>query len=146
METTKTMTLEDQIKELQAQIDFLKTKWVSTSTTKRLQEIRLARRAEHFGTREDIMKGKAEYGPEKKRYSDYDAIRDITVRTTDLLFRYSRGLSNGGTLITSLIQTEEDIKDYEKICDKVCRGLKEMILEESAHPQQGKAGEKEGWI
>lgn len=131
MKMTKTMTLEDQIKELQAQIDFLKTGGLTTSPVKRLQAIRRACRTVYFGTWDDMKEGKAEYGPEKKKYADYDTIRDIVARMTDLLFRYSRGLSNGGTLIANLVRSEEDMKDYERICDKVCREIKEMISKES---------------
>lgn len=130
MELTKTMTLEEQIKELQAQIDFLKTGGMATSPVKRLQAIRRACRAEYFGTEEEIVKNEVKYGPEKKKHSDYETIRDITVRTTDLIFRYSRGKAQSGALVASLIKSEEDIKDYERICKVVCRRLKETILEE----------------
>ena len=131
MKMTKTMTLEEQIAALQSQIDFLKTGGMTTSPVKRLQAIRRACRTVYFGTWNDMKEGKAGYGPEEKKYADYNTIRDIVARMTDLLFRYSRGLSNGGTLIVKLVRSEEDIKDYERICNKVCHEIKEMISEES---------------
>lgn len=119
MEAKGALTLEEQIKSLQEQIDFLKSGGTSVSPSKRLQHIRSQCREKHFGAWAEIRDNKVDYGPENKRYSDYDVIRDIVVRTTDLIFRYSKG-KRTGTTITTLIKSEEDYKEYENICENVC--------------------------
>lgn len=126
METTKTMELEEQIKSLQEQIDFLKSGGNMVSPNKRLQKIRSQCREKYFGTWDAMQEGMVDYGPENKTSSDYNAIRDIIVRVTDLFFRYSRG-KRTGTVITTLIKTEDDFKDYENICESVCCELKERL-------------------
>lgn len=126
MKKVKTLTLEEQIKSLQEQIDFLKSGGTSVSPSKRLQHIRSQCRERHFGSWADIRNGRVDYGPENKTYSDYDVIRDIVVRTTDLIFRYSKG-KRTGTTITTLIKSEEDFMKYEKICEEVCRGLESKL-------------------
>lgn len=126
MKTTDVLTLEEQIKSLQEQIDFLKSGGTSLSPSKRLQHIRSQCRERHFGSWDDIRNGKVDYGPENKTYSDYDAIRDIVVRTTDLIFRYLKG-KRTGTAITTLIKSEEDFKEYENLCEAVCCGLENKL-------------------
>lgn len=126
MEATKRMELEEQIKSLQEQINFLKSGGTSVSPSKRLQHIRSKCRERHFGSWADIRNDRVDYGPENKAYSDYDAIRDIVVRTTDLIFRYSKG-KRTGTTITTLIKSEEDFKEYENICETVCCRLENEL-------------------
>ena len=126
MEAKGALTLEEQIKSLQEQIDFLKSGGTSVSPSKRLQHIRSQCREKHFGAWAEIRDNKVDYGPENKRYSDYDVIRDIVVRTTDLIFRYSKG-KRTGTTITTLIKSEEDFKEYENICENVCCRLENEL-------------------
>lgn len=126
MKKVNTLTLEEQIKSLQEQIDFLKSGGTSVSPSKRLQHIRSQCRERHFGSWADIRNGRVDYGPENKSYSDYDVIRDIVVRITDLIFRYSKG-KRAGTTITTLIKSEEDFKEYENICENVCCRLENEL-------------------
>ena len=126
MEATKRMELEEQIKSLQEQINFLKSGGTSVSPSKRLQHIRSQCRERHFGSWADIRNGRVDYGPENKTYSDYDVIRDIVVRTTDLIFRYSKG-KRAGTKITTLIKSEEDFMEYENVCEAVCCDLENKL-------------------
>lgn len=127
MVADKTTALEQQVAELQAQITLL-TKSKTTSLSKRLQNIRSECREKYFGTWDEIRNGKVQYGPDSKTYSDYNAILEIVKKTTDLLFRYSKGKSNSEMTVTSLIKSEKDLKEYEEVCDKVCHELKEKIL------------------
>lgn len=129
MTQTNETTLEAQIAALQAQIQLLMNgKIKTTSPMRRLQDIRRVCREKHFGSWNDMREGRIQYGPESKNYSDYSTIMDIITRETGLLFKYSRGKSNGNTMITSLIRNEDDLKDYEAICESVCSDLKEKIL------------------
>ena len=93
------MTLEEQVKSLQEQINFLKSGGNMVSPNSRLQRIRQQCREKHFGTWEDMRNGSVDYGPEGKEYSAYDAVRDIVRRVTDLVFRYSKG-ERAGRLVT----------------------------------------------
>lgn len=120
------MTLEEQVKSLQEQINFLKSGGNMVSPNSRLQRIRQQCREKHFGTWEDMRNGSVDYGPEGKKYSDYDAVRDIVRRVTDLVFRYSKG-ARAGRLVTSLIESEDDFREYEGVCEAVCCGLKEKL-------------------
>ena len=112
MTQTNETTLEAQIATLQAQIQLLMNGQIKTkSPARRLQDVRRICREKHFGSWKDMQDGKIQYGPESKRYSDYDAIMDIVTRETGLLFKYSRGKSNGDVAITSIIMDENDLKD-----------------------------------
>lgn len=134
MTQTNETTLEAQIATLQAQIQLLMNGQIKTkSPARRLQDVRRICREKHFGSWKDMQDGKIQYGPESKRYSDYDAIMDIVTRETGLLFKYSRGKSNGDVAITSIIMDENDLKDYENICESVCLGLKEKILAQGSN-------------
>ena len=62
MTETTTMTLEEQIAVLQAQIAFLMGNRTKTPA-KRLEEIRRECRTKYFGTWEDVDKGNTDYGP-----------------------------------------------------------------------------------
>lgn len=129
METTKTMTLEEQIASLQAQIDFMRNNQTrGVSPARRLQEVRKACREKYFGTWAQMRNGEVDYGPDGKKYSDYDKIIDILAKESTMLYKYSRGKACAGASITSLIRGEEDLKEYENICDRICRNLKDEIL------------------
>lgn len=127
---TKAMTLEQQVAQLQAQIEFLMDNRMKT-IPKRLENIRTGCRRKYFGTWEDVREGNTDYGPEKKNHSDYGSIMEIVRKTTDMLYRYSLGRSNSGSPVSSLITSEDGMKAYEAICDNVCRNLKERINEYS---------------
>ena len=99
------MSLEDQIKSLQEQIDLLKSGGVVSSP----------------------KDGNVSYGPGNKTFSDYESIRDIIVKTTNFLFKYSKG-TRAGTNILTLLKSEDDFKQYENVCDMVCKDLKEKIV------------------
>lgn len=132
MAETVTITLEQQVAYLQAQVEFLLGNQSRAKTpARRLEEIRTACRKKYFGTFNDVKEGNTDYGPENKWYSDYSVIADIVRRTTDMLYRYSLGRGNGGSAVASLITSEEGMKAYEAICDAVCRNLKERINEYS---------------
>lgn len=129
METDKTMTLEEQIASLQAQIDFMRNNQTrGVSPARRLQEVRRSCREKYFGTWAQMRDGEADYGPDGKKYSDYNMITDILAKESTILYKYSRGKACAGATITSLIRGEEDLKEYENICDRICRNLKEEIL------------------
>lgn len=121
------MSLEDQIKSLQEQIDLLKSGGVVSSPKARLQAIRRDYREKYFGRFKDVQDGNVSYGPENKTFSDYESIRDIIVKTTDFLFKYSKG-TRAGTNILTLLKSEDDFKQYENVCDMVCKDLKEKIV------------------
>lgn len=134
MTQTNETTLEAQVAALQAQIQLLMNGQIkATSPMRRLQDVRRICREKHFGSWNDMREGKMQYGPESKNYSDYSTIMDIITRETGLLFKYSRGKSNGSTVITSLIRSEDDIKEYESICESVCMDLKEKILAQGSN-------------
>ena len=129
METAKTMTLEAQIASLQAQIDFMRNNQTrSVSPARRLQEVRKVCREKYFGTWAQMFEGEADYGPDGKGRSDYRTIMEILTKESAMLYKYSRGKACVGETITSLIQGEEDLKEYENICDRICRNLKDEIL------------------
>lgn len=133
MELTTTMTLEEKIAALQAQINFMynnQTRGVSPA--RRLQEVRRVCRERHFGSWDDMKGGKVQYGPSGKTFQDYDAIMDIIRKEAGLLYKYSRGKAMSGTTITTLVQNEEDLKEYEEICEMICRELKAKIVQKSA--------------
>lgn len=132
MGTTTTMTLEEQIAALQAQINFMynnQTRGVSPA--RRLQEVRRICRKKYFGSWEDEKGEWVHYGPEGKNYQDYDAIMDIIRKEAGLLYKYSRGKAMSGATITSLVQNEEDLKEYEGICEMICQELKAKIVQKS---------------
>lgn len=126
MTETTNMTLEQQVAQLQAQINFLLGNR-TTTPAKRLENIRKDCRTKYFGTFDDIKEGKADYGPDGKWYSDYSAIMDIVRKTTDMLYRYSLGRSNSGSAVSSLITSEDGMKAYKSICEAVCQSLREQI-------------------
>lgn len=128
MEKTKTMTFEEQIAALQAQIDFMRSNQTrGVSPARRLQEVRKACREKHFGTWNEMRNGETQYGPDGKTFQDYDAVMDILRREATLLFKYSRGFASSKATIVTLVKSEEDLKEYENICDGICRDLKEKI-------------------
>lgn len=132
MKQTQETTLEAQISALQEQIQLLTNGQVKTmSLTRRLQEVRRICREKYFGSWQDMRDGKMQYGPETKEYSDYNAIMSIITVEAGLLFKYSRGKSNGSTTITNLIRSEDDLKVYESICERICKDLKEKICKET---------------
>lgn len=126
MAKTEKLTLEEQVAELQEKLDFLMDNR-TTSPAKRLQNVRNMCRTKYFGTWEEIRDEQVDYGPNKKNYSDYEAIMAIVRKTSDMLFRYSIGRNNSGSPVASLITSEEGMKDYESICENVCKNLREMI-------------------
>lgn len=128
MEQTKTMTLEEQVATLQAQIELLK-QGRTASMASRLEKIRRNCRERYFGTREEIIKGQVKFGPKGKSYSDYEALMEIVSKASGLLYKYSRGKGNKSAAITNLVETEQDVMDYEAICNEVCKGLLKWIDE-----------------
>ena len=60
------MTLEEQVKSLQEQINFLKSGGNMVSPNNRLQKIRQQCREKYFGTWEDMRNGSVDYGPDRK--------------------------------------------------------------------------------
>lgn len=132
MELTTTMTLEEQIAALQAQINFMynnQTRGVSPA--RRLQEVRRVCREKYFGSWDDMRDERVQYGPNGKTFQDYDAIMDIIRKEAGLLYKYSRGKAMSGTTITTLVQNEEDLKEYEEICEMICQELKAKIVQKS---------------
>lgn len=125
-EETKIKELEQEIADLKALIFTLKPSTVSPA--RRLQQIRQECRDKYFGTWNEIRYGEVTYGPNGKTYSDYSAIMEIINKSTGLIFKYSRGKA-GNVLITNLINSENDVKAYEQICDTVCRDLLEKFNE-----------------
>ena len=123
-EEKKIAELEQEIADLKALIFTLKPSTVSPA--RRLQQVRQECRDKYFGTWTELRDGEVTYGPNGKTYSDYSAIMEIINKSTGLLFKYSRGKAGNG-MITSLICTEKDVKDYEQICDTVCRDLLEKF-------------------
>ncbi len=134
MSQITTMTLEKQVAELQAQIELLK-QGRTVSTASRLEKIRRDCRDRYFGTREEIIKGQVKFGPKSKSYSDYAALMEIVNKTSGLLYKYSRGKGSKSAAVTNLVETEQDIREYEVICDEVCRGLLKWI-DEWTKPEQ----------
>ena len=76
--------------------------------------------------------GKTQYGPSGKSYSDYDTIMQIISKTSGLLFKYSRGQASRSASLSELVKTDEDIKDYEVICEAACKSLMDGIKHFSA--------------
>lgn len=126
MAKTENMSLEEQVAALQAQITFLMDNR-SKTPAKRLESIRNVCRTKYFCTWDEMREGTANYGPKEKNYSDYSAIMDIVRKTSDMLFRYSIGKGNSGSPVASLITSEEGMKNYEIICENVCRNLRGMV-------------------
>lgn len=126
--TTESVTLEEQVAALQAQLNFLMSNsGRTTSPARRLQNIRNECRSKYFGTWKEMWNGEPQFGPTGKKYSDYDAIMQIVNKATGLLFKYSRGKANGSVLISNLVKSEEDAGDYEAICNMVCQSLRKQI-------------------
>ena len=135
--TLKEMTLEEQVAALQAQINFLMgMQGRAISPARRLQNIRNECRSRYFGTWKEMRDGETEYGPSGKKYSDYDAIMEIVNKTAGLLFKYSRGKANDSVIISGLVQSEDDVKEYEAVCDAVCLNLRKQIDEYSRTIQE----------
>lgn len=128
IEITESMTLEEQVAALQSQLNFLMSNsGKATSPARRLQGIRNECRSKYFGTWKEMKDGEIQFGPAGKMYSDYDAIMQIVNKATGLLFKYSRGKANGAVLISGLVKSEGDAKDYEAICHMVCQSLRKQI-------------------
>lgn len=124
---TDTKTLEAQIEELQAQINYLKNGGITVSPSQRLQRIRKECRERYFGTWDEMRNGEIQYGPSGKTWSDYGAIEEIITKTTGLLFKYSYGKPSSAAQITALLKTEEDEQRYKGICEEICQNLREQV-------------------
>lgn len=133
MTTTIETTIEAQLTALQAQMDLLmQANKRPHSPTKRLEEIRRNYREQYFGSWEEMRKGETQYGPSGKSYSDYDTIMQIISKTSGLLFKYSRGQASRSASLSELVKTDEDMKDYEVICEAACKSLMDGIKHFSA--------------
>ena len=121
MTTTIETTLAAQIAALQAQMDLL------MQANKRPHY-----REQYFGSWEEMRKGETQYGPSGKSYSDYDTIMQIISKTSGLLFKYSRGQASRSASLSELVKTDEDMKDYEVICEAACKSLMNGIKHFSA--------------
>ena len=128
MEEMKNVTLEEQVAALQAQINLL-MKGRTIAPSRRLESIRQKCRAKYFGTRNEFREGKVQFGPNGKGYSDYSAITEIINKTTGILFKYSKGKSAESCAIVTLMESEEDARAYEAICEKVCKSLLSLMDE-----------------
>ena len=80
---------------------------------------------------------KITYGPNGKTYSDYSVFEEIIMKKTGMLFKYSKGKPNGGGSITGLVRSEDDVKLYRDICDKVCKELRNCV-DVYTHQREGR--------